>query len=271
MAGIDDAHSLAELSIPGSHDSGALYEPYAGLAKCQKLSIADQLAAGVRYFDVRCRHVDDAFLIYHGSIDQNQTYDDVLATMYRFLDEHPSETIIASVKEEATPSHTTRTFEATFASYIDQAPDRWVLAPTVPNLGDVRGHIVLLRRFSATAVPLGIDATQWPDNTTFAIDDADAHLRIEDNYMVNTPDDKWAAITGHVAEAPTTDPTTLSLTYTSGFETMNELPNITIVSDDINARLDDFLAGAGEQRLGTLVMDFVDPSRAAAVIATNPR
>jgi 1-phosphatidylinositol phosphodiesterase len=273
MAHIDDARTIAELSIPGTHDSGAMYEPAAGLAKCQKLTIAAQLAAGVRYFDLRCRHVEDAFLIYHGAIDQNQTFDEVLATMYAFLDAHPSETILASVKEEAVPANTTRSFEATFDAYVAPDADRWVLAPSLPVLGDVRGKLVLLRRFSAAAVPLGIDATQWADNATFTITDADAHLRIEDNYMVNDNDAKWGSITALLADASAGDPTTWMLTYTSGYQTISGLPDIPIVADDINARLDALLAdpATAHAHLGTLAMDLVTASRVAAIIATNAK
>jgi hypothetical protein len=77
------------------------------------------LVIGIRYFDVRCRHYQDSFLIYHGSIDQNQTFDDVLATMSSFLDAHPGETVIASVKE-GRPADVTCPFEDTFASYVAQ-------------------------------------------------------------------------------------------------------------------------------------------------------
>ncbi len=114
MADLADATGVAELSIPGTHDSGALLEPYPGLAQAQHLAIADQLVAGVRYFDIRCRHFDDAFLIYHGAVDQEQTFDDVLATMTKFLAEHPGEALIVSIQEESNPYGDTRSFEATF-------------------------------------------------------------------------------------------------------------------------------------------------------------
>src|SRR5512143_1380456 len=74
MADLADTRMIAELSIPGTHDSGARFDLTQGLAKTQDLTIAEQLTAGVRYFDVRCRHVGDQFLIYHGGVDQNQTF-----------------------------------------------------------------------------------------------------------------------------------------------------------------------------------------------------
>src|SRR5262245_33535864 len=102
MAPLPDASTLAQLSIPGTHASAALYEPITGTAKCQRLTLAEQLAIGVRYFDIRCRDIADAFAIYHGPQDEMQTFDDVLATIFAFLDAHPSEAVMMSIKEEYT-------------------------------------------------------------------------------------------------------------------------------------------------------------------------
>ena len=269
MAAQDDATSLAALSIPGTHDTGARFEPAPGLAKTQELTIREQLDAGVRYLDIRCRHFEDGFLIYHGSIDQNQSYDEVLATLDAFLDAHPTETIIASVKEESLPQGNTRTFAATFDDYLFRDPARWYTGDRVPALGDVRGKIVLLRRFDTPHPVLGLDASPWPDSTTFSVANA-AAMRIQDAYMVTDNNVKWAAITALAEEAKTAPETTLFLDYTSGYQMMNALPNIPIVADDINARLDGYLATASG-RLGVLVMDFVTADRAAAVVRLNQR
>jgi len=270
MATVDDGASLSALSIPGTHDSGALYEPFPGLAKCQDLTIADQLAAGVRYFDIRCHHFQDQFLIYHGSIDQNQSFDEVLATMFAFLDKHPTETLIVSIKEEGDAMMPVRSFEATFGSYLDQARDRWYLEPAVPVLGDVRGKLVLLRRFEVAAPPLGIDAAPslWLDNASFAITQPGAALQIEDEYIVTANDAKWTAITKNVNAAATGNPATLFLSYTSGYQTIQGAPNILAVSDDINVRLDGVIASP-PGRLGVLVMDHVTKQRVQTVVATN--
>lgn len=48
----------------------------------------------------------------------------------------------------------------------------WWLGDHVPSLGEVRGRIVLLRRFAldpTISEPLGIDVTRWADNRTFEI------------------------------------------------------------------------------------------------------
>jgi len=258
MARVADDTPLAQLSIPGTHDSGALFEPVAGIAKTQELTIAAQLDAGARYFDIRCRDVDDRFDITHGGIDQNQTFDDVLATMFAFLDANPSEALIVSVKEDAVQSGETMPFDAAFRGYVAEAPDRWYLGDHLPTLGAARGKLVLLRRFSAT-VAQGIDGTDWADNATFV----SGELHVEDNYLVTDNELKWAAITDALAAA-TGDG--WHLTYTSGYQTVQGLPNVPVVADDINARLDGYIASTAGP-LGTLAMDFLTADRAAAVIA----
>ena len=267
MARLPDTQLLSQLSIPGTHDSGAMYEPYPGIAQAQHLTIAEQLAAGIRYLDLRCRDVDDQFFIYHGAIDQNQTFDEALATLYTFLDAHPHELVIASVKEEAVASGATIPFDQVLARYVAAAPDRWALAPHLPVLGDARGKLVLVRRFATTGAPLGIDATAWADNASFSIQSSDAMLRIEDNYMVSDNDAKWAAITANLAAVG--DPAVLFLTYTSGYQMVSGLPDITLVSDDIDARLDAWLAANPAAQTGVLVTDFATEARTAAIVATN--
>jgi 1-phosphatidylinositol phosphodiesterase len=270
MAALPDAMLISELTLPGTHDAGAIHEPAAGIAKTQTLTFAEQLTAGVRYFDVRCRNFNDRFLIYHGSIDQDQTFDDVIAAMDGFLAAHPTETLVVSIKEELAAQGATLSFEQVFASYVAAQPDRWALGTTVPALGDVRGKLVLLRRFDAGAT-IGIDAHPaiWTDNATFTIT-GDANLSIEDNYIVTDDALKWAAITSLFGEAHAgSDPATLYLAYTSGYQMQMGLPNIPSVSDPINAMLDTEFASPAATRYGIVVMDFVTAARVHAVLSAN--
>lgn len=271
MSTVPDATNLAALSIPGTHDSAANYEPIAGTAKCQELTIAQQLEAGVRYFDLRCRDQYDQFEMFHGPVDEQQTFDDVLATMLGFLDKHPTETVIVSVKEEAAEVGETRSFEATFDTYVAQHPDRWYTGASVPALGDVRGKLVLLRRFTATSLPLGIDATMWADNASFAIQDPDAMLQIEDDYKVTTTDAKWAAITANLGSARASSDGTLYLTYTSGYLTKSGLPDVPDVAMTIDPMLVTYLndPAAAHAHLGTLAIDFIDEYTASLVYGDN--
>ena len=55
------------------------------------------------------------------------------------------------------------------------------------------------------------------------------------------------------------------------YQTIDGLPNIPSVADDINMRLDGLLADPESRhaRLGVLAMDFVTAARARAIVATN--
>lgn len=274
MSEQEDTRGLGTLTIPGTHDTGALYDIIPGLSKTQDLTIAEQLDAGARFFDVRCRHYRDRFLIFHGAIDQRQTFDQVLDTMIGFLDAHPEETLLVSVNEEGVPADNTRSFETTFGTYIARTAAHWSLDTRVPALGDVRGKLVLFRRFPITMPPLGIDATAWPDNSpvAFSVVSGDANLRIQDAYVVTSNDEKWQRITGLLDEARASTSNTLYLNFTSGYlPTEDGLSNIPSVSDDINVRLDALLADPAYRRahLGTLVMDHVTAARLTAVAAFN--
>src|SRR6185369_6685331 len=110
MSSLNSGLYLSQFSIAGTHETMARYEPATGTAKCQNLTLADQLNAGVRFIDIRCRHYNNAFVIHHGSVYQNANFDDVLNACTSFLQANPSECIILSVKDEYTPSGNTRTF-----------------------------------------------------------------------------------------------------------------------------------------------------------------
>lgn len=270
MASVANGVNLTLLSIPGSHDAGATVEPVSGTAKCQNLSIGDQLNAGIRFLDVRCRHINDAFAIHHGAIYQNKNFDDVLNACFTFLNTNPGETIVMSVKEEYDPSGNTRTFEQTFDSYVAKNPTQWYTGATVPNLGDVRGKIVLLRRFSATALPKGLDATNWADNTTFSINNSDASMRIEDNYVVPDNNAKWNSITALLGEAKTGAGTTLYISFTSGYKSLIfSIPSITTVSNAINPNVTSYFTSNTSGRYGIIPMDFSESGRASLIYKTN--
>lgn len=61
MATLPDATRLSAITLPGTHNAGARFEPIAGAAQCQTATIAAQLGFGIRLLDVRCRHLNNAF------------------------------------------------------------------------------------------------------------------------------------------------------------------------------------------------------------------
>ena len=55
---------------------------------------SDQLEAGLRFFDIRIRHVHDELLIYHGPISQHNCLDNVVEELVQFLEIHPTEFVL---------------------------------------------------------------------------------------------------------------------------------------------------------------------------------
>ncbi|MES2475103.1 MAG: phosphatidylinositol-specific phospholipase C domain-containing protein [Verrucomicrobiota bacterium] len=266
MSSLNGTLPLSQYSIPGTHDSGARYEQFGGTAKCQNLTIAGQLEAGVRFLDIRCRHLDNAFTIHHGSVYQNINFADVLNDVMGFLNANPRETVIMSVKEEYDASGNTRSFEATFDSYVAQNPTKWLLGANLGTLDASRGKIVLFRRFGAGGTK-GIDASNWPDNTTFS---TGGRLRVQDRYVVTDNNAKWSSIEAILNEARHGGPGTLYVNFASGYKDLGlGIPSITTISNTINPRLTTFFNANPSGRFGAVLMDFVDAARAALIYNTN--
>lgn len=134
------------MSIPGTHDSGAFKPNVAGLAKTQTLSIYNQLQAGIRMLDIRCRHIRDSFTIHHGPVYLDLIFADVLNDVTRFLATNKGEVVLMRIKEEHEPSENTRTFADTLRTYINDpkySPYFW-REETLPTLGTGRGKIIIL-------------------------------------------------------------------------------------------------------------------------------
>ena len=265
MAHVRDEASLAELTIPGTHDSGALYESVASTAKCQDLTIAEQLNIGVRYLDIRLRQYGNAMVIHHGAVYQHLNFDDVLTDLTSFLATNASEVVIMEVSREYPAANSTETFEQTFMRYVTNAAYRnyWWREGYVPKLGAVRGKIILLRRFAGSpSVSGGIDATAWQDNQEFTIYDTHAGaINIQDYYRVSakTFDHKWGVIQDRLKAAQSDTTGTLFINFTSGYRSLLGVPNIIPVADAIDGRLIDYFGDlkAGHIHSGVVISDFI--------------
>jgi 1-phosphatidylinositol phosphodiesterase len=266
MAGLPDTTRLSAVTLPGTHNAGARFEPLAGTAQCQTATIAEQLGFGIRLLDVRCRHLNDGFQIYHGPIYQKIDFAEVLRQVLAFLDENPRECVILSVKEEGQASGNTRNFAATFDSYVAPNRARWYLTAKVPVMQEVRGRIVLLRRFGA-AGELGIGAASWPDNSAFKKDG----LIVQDHYQVKDLTTKWNEIATALNDANTrTNANPIHLNFTSGYQPGTfGLPNIRAVSNAINPQLADYFRRAKPGFYGWVIMDFATADLAELIFRQN--
>src|SRR5262249_31478688 len=136
---------LSRLTIPGTHDSCAWNA--SAMSKTQNMDLTTQLLAGIRFVDIRCRHYQNKFAIHHGAEYLHLNFDDVLTACKSFLDGHPRECIVMSVKEEHDAADNTTTFEQVFEDYFEKSKTYWYRGNTIPTLLQARGKIVLLRRF----------------------------------------------------------------------------------------------------------------------------
>lgn len=180
MKYVDNSKFLDELSIPGTHDSGTCSvdndtEPQSSQAKCQQDYIPTQLLEGIRYFDIRLGKNDENGDpgIDHGACyllkkDGNFMHlSDVIGYFNTFLSENPTEALIMLVSrgnDEATNESLTTALGKVF----NENPDLFYTSSRIPTLGEVRGKIVLLRRFglagnSVSSHTWGLDLTQWDD------------------------------------------------------------------------------------------------------------
>lgn len=177
MKYVDDNKFLDELSIPGTHDSGTCSvdndtEPQSSQVKCQQDYIPTQLLEGIRYFDIRLGKGDDPG-IDHGIFyllkkDGNYLHlSDVIGYFKTFLNENPSEVLIM-LASRGNDEATDESITTAFAKVMADNPNLFYTSSHVPTLGEVRGKIVLLRRFrlagnSASGHTWGLDLTEWDD------------------------------------------------------------------------------------------------------------
>jgi 1-phosphatidylinositol phosphodiesterase len=286
MSAIPDATSIGDMSIPGTHDT-MTYGRDVYLVQSQDMSLTQELDDGIRFLDIRLgglqipggtSHSDLG--LYHGSFYLNATFvTNVVDTCQTFLAENPSETIIMSIKKEYDNGLTSRQFarivdQIINSTYKDGNPSDGYLFYTrnsVPELGTVRGQIVLLRRYTDPHHE-GINATQWQDNpsTPFSISAQFQHhgpgsIVIEDHYepagsafdlnpFENYPAIKQANIDNLITEANTEPAGVLNwyITFSSATDVTSGPQGF---ANYENPRLEKYLSTL-QGLVGTIVMDF---------------
>lgn len=198
MSSIDDSTYLSDLSIPGTHDSGARITDSIATtwAKCQNLTITAQLNAGVRYLDMRLAY-DTAckgnIRVVHGSIDcwngngGKLTLYEVINECYAFLAANPTETVIMSVKQDA-GDNASALANAIWA-LINENRSKWYVGSATPRMQNVRSQIVLASRLGEMGAGLNLNwGDQGSDGTSVEINSS---LEVQDRYNMGTSP-KWS-------------------------------------------------------------------------------
>jgi 1-phosphatidylinositol phosphodiesterase len=229
--------------------------------------------------------------MFHGSVPLGASLHTVLTEIYDWLGlaEHASETIIASIKEDADPVGSTKTFATAVAEEIGMNATRWYLTGDSPDLGTVRGKLVLIRRYGAQdSTPIGIDLSQtWPNSAKFTFTNAAGVFTIQDNY---TPDgstydqvvaSKWTAVSSQLTAAATGKSADWYLNFASAVAPsllLNGEPvdfaigvwDWWVFKQGINIRVRENLYG--KTRYGMIMMDFPEQPAVdltAAIVACN--
>ncbi|MGH3325642.1 MAG: phosphatidylinositol-specific phospholipase C [Streptomyces sp.] len=237
MSQLPDGADLRDLTIPGTHNSGAQYGgPW---AECQNTGIAAQLSTGIRFLDIRCRLFEGSFTIHHGAAYQRLNFDDVLGGCRDFLSGQPSETVLMRVKQEYSEESADR-FRLVFEDYLDGRGWRSLfrLAPTLPTLGEARGRVVLLGDSD------GLPGVRYGDAALFDI---------QDDYMAE-PGAKYPLIENHFRKT-VSQPGKLYVNFVSTAALLPPRYN----ADRLNPRVRELLTSpeaAGWRGLGIVPMDY---------------
>lgn len=266
MSELNDSATLSSLSIPGTHDSGALYSIGDLLGKCQTLSIKNQLKIGVRFLDIRLQLVNDELKIVHSIIDQKTHFEDVLYDMVQFLVDNPTEFLIVSFKEDASPKGSLVGFTEKLESMLREYESTGIInyATSLPEtVGEARGKLHIISRYynSTVGVPC---YNGWVDDDSFEL----GGLYIQDNYNVGSSEEKFIDITDAFTVAAEESRDLVinfaSCYFSSGFPPIYAgLP-----AHDINHRLSESLPTSSSP-IGVLLCDFITSELSDLIIRRN--
>lgn len=264
MSKVNDDVNIIDLSIPGTHDSGALHSIADVAGKCQDMSISSQLKIGVRFFDLRLQLVNNEFKIVHSFVDQDLKFQTVVEDLYSFIKKYDSEFLIISIKEESSSVNSTLSFEEALIKELKIYEDVFMINDTTlpKKVGMARSKIYILSRFYGE---IGIPAYYgWMDDTSFELND----LYIQDNYNISDIDEKKNDILNTIAYARNNQ-NKLVINFTSCYLDHGFPPlyaGTTALS--INPWLKDEITKSDE-KLGIILVDFIDEELSKAIYMRN--
>ena len=211
MQDIEDNRLVCKMSIPGTHDTGAYTGN--GWVKTQDKNIEQQLNSGIRFFDIRLVHQNGVLKLCHGSYIFDVTFvGDVLKTTAEFLKEHPSETVIMTIKRDHDLDKGDATkyrMALTKALEGDRNLTSYMVKSFRPDftLGDLRGKMLIISRDGWITTPSG-KVTSWPDNASFtssieSTNRSSTAIHVEDHYK-SRASDKVSYVAQNVRKAQAT-------------------------------------------------------------------
>lgn len=171
MSRLPDDLYVAQVSIPGSHDS-ATGNGFSGIgiywgdsyARTQDLDIGTQWSLGVRAFDLRPCTTDDGYLnINHGIIATSLRFDDALYQLRDSLIANPSEFVIIHMLHESDGDSGSGDYATMLLELLnsDELKDYFVDFKRNLTVGEMRGKILLTSRDTYGSSPVGAFISNW--------------------------------------------------------------------------------------------------------------
>ena len=303
MADIPDDALLSSVNIPATHDTGTagvVQDLVANLSftSCQNLYYDEQLNVGARSFDIRGNATKDNasaadVKIIHGDDTwqcqekdgSDLTLQSIFNTSLAFLEKHPSETIILTIKPD---DGSTVGMEHAVAEFVKNHQEKVYTDGDIPSMKEARGKIVLIRRFKLTqnyeawqTRAMGLDLTNWDDvsyrDYKYAYktyDDGKNRVYIQDAYNTYDCDiysKKWEYIAGTMKQTTgidTSHPIDFNSWVFNYTSCANGIPlNMT---RDINSDLYKDKENCIDNRfLGTVMLNFIDEPMSRLIYETN--
>lgn len=261
MSYIHDDTKISDISIPGTHDSGATHSIFDVSGKCQDLSIKQQLRVGVRFFDLRLQLVNDEFKIVHSFVKQNLSFKKVMKDLSNFINENNSEFIIISLKKEASDKNSTLDFKDKLTSDLNEYKDVISFDKELPEyINDARGKIYIFDRYG---LDYGIPLSNWSDDTSFEVN----NYYVQDNYCISDLKEKQEDIIKAIDYKNSND--NIVINFTSCYLDYGFPPTYAGSSaNKINPWFYDYI-NESNMKLGIVVMDFMTIDLAKAIYMRN--
>lgn len=181
MGQIDSDRPLTGLAIPGTHDTmtASCDQRY---YRTQEIDLAEQLAIGVRFLDIRLRR---EMVAAHREWVSEVTAEEIFETVANFLAQHPAETILMRIQNANENKDDFEAYRSALLAKITQyqecfydftggeldADDN----PIWPTLAQAAGKIIPLECappvFAVNQVNGKIWAAKWHDNPQICLQD----------------------------------------------------------------------------------------------------
>lgn len=170
MAQLDDNTYWTQVSIPGTHDSatgdgwpGLTSLVGAAMAQTQDLSIEQQLACGVRAFDLRPCVSGNELVINHGILATNAKFANTMRQLCQFVSSHPSEFVVVVMRHETDGDSNSDKWADMISDCLNSDDILPQLAAYRRDLtvGELRGKVLVFSRDNYGSQPVGAFVTGW--------------------------------------------------------------------------------------------------------------